>query len=507
MRKLSLVLSFSFIHFAFFLQAQSIGGNTLSNNSYTVRVQNDASIDITLKGSNNKYRFYPKFIIMARDENPKLASQNAHRIIPGFKGVVSIPTWEKPGSKEIVADFFQAAKPVTVVATSAKIVKSQVVWTFADNSVFKIEASCFLQSGINEPVIKYNFLPKKTGWYSIGYTGSPEVDPSVIDAIWQPYIWQEKRFPQQSFLSSEDMCSLPSVMVEKNGFTVGVIAEPEDIPFELPSMSQGNIKFGVLIRNQKGYAQPMIFAPLLGTKESNLPVNKNYSFQFRLFLYKGKQPDAFRYVAQHLFGFKDYRKNVFLNLNQTIENTIDFAMNDIYCGWNPDLRGFDYSTDVQKTVKVVSALHPLSVAIVTDNESIYQRRALPMTEFLMSRQKYLFTVDKTVTRQNASSKMAGPAMEVSELTALNAYYQSCTPVFSYYADSLSRVSRSLNLNTTSKGDEWPNLLALYRMNGDTAVLEKCKSKADEYIQSRILSKAKDFNAVEQSAQFWTDFAP
>ena len=145
----------------------------------------------------------------------------------------------------------------------------------------------------------------------------------------------------------------------------------------------------VLIRNQKGYAQPMIFAPLLGTKESYLPIHKNYSFQFRLFLYQGRQPDAFRYAAQNVSGFKDYRENSFVNLNKTIENTIDFAMNDVYCGWNPDLRGFDYSTDVQKTVKVVSALHPLSLAIVTDNESIYQRRALPMTEFLMSRQKYL----------------------------------------------------------------------------------------------------------------------
>jgi len=507
MKNTYIIISF-FILSAFSVKAQIHSRNKLINNLYEIELQKDASLNITLKGGNEKkYRFSPAFTVMRRDENPKLISQNAHRVVPGFKGAVSVPMWVEPHSKEVVADFFQAAIPVSLVAYSAEISQNQINWTFAANPSFEIKASCFFQQGINEPVIKYNFLPKKAGWYSVGYTGSPEVNPNDMDAVWQPYIWQEKRFPQQSFLSSEDMCSLPSAMVEKDGYTFGVIAEPHDIPFELPSMSQGNVRFGVLVRNHKGNAQPMIFAPLLGTKESNLPVNKLYSFQLRLLLYKGKQPDAFRYVAEKLFGFKDYRKNVFLNLNQTIENTIDFAMNDMYCGWNADLRGFDYSTDVQKTVKVVSALHPLSISVVTDNESIYQRRALPMTEFLMSRQRYLFTIDKTVTRQNASSKMAGPGMEVSELAALNDYYQDRSPVFRYYADSLSRISRSLNLNTTSRGDAWPNLLALYRMNGDPAVLEKSKSKADEYIKSRILQKAKDFSTTEQAAQFWTDFAP
>lgn len=335
----------------------------------------------------------------------------------------------------------------------------------------------------------------------------PEMDAKDADAIWQPHIWQEKRFPQQSFLSPEDMCSLPSTMIEKDGVTAGIVAEPADFPYELPSSSQGNLKFGVLIRNPSGKAQPMIFAPLLGTKASQLPLNKPFSFQFRILLYKGTQPDAFKHVAQHMFGFKDYRKNVFFNLNQTIENTVDFAMNDVYSGWNADLRGFDYSTDVQQTVKVVSGLHPLSVALITDNESVYQKRALPMIEFLMSREKFLFTIDKRVTRQNASGKMNGPAMEVSELAALQSFYQNGSPVFKYYADSLSRVSRQLNLNITSKGDSWPNLLALYRMTGDQAILSRSKSQADEYIKKRILIKSTDFSGVENAAQFWTDYAP
>ena len=49
-----------------------------------------------------------------------------------------------------------------------------------------------------------------------------------------------------------------------------------------------------------------------------------------------------------------------MSLNETLENTAAYAMNDTYSGWVEELKGFDYTTDVAGTVKVVSALHPLS---------------------------------------------------------------------------------------------------------------------------------------------------
>ncbi len=484
-------------------RSQSLKDNDL----YQAALNKDGSVTLRLKTVSKTYVIQPRFTVMQREDDPKSGTINAHRLVKDFRGVVTVPTWKLRVSEDRTPDFFLSAKPITLNASSAEITGDRIAWTFPPHPDFKLEATFYLPIGAKEPVMQYVFTPTRPAWYSVGFTGMPEMDAKEADAIWQPHVWQEKRFPQLSFLSPQDMCSLPSTMIEKDGVTAGVVAEPADFPYELPSLGQGNLKFGVLIRNPAGKAQPMIFAPLLGTKASQLPVNKPFSFQFRILLYKGTQPNAFRYVAQHMFGFKDYRKNVFVNLNQTIENTVDFAMNDVYSGWNADLRGFDYSTDVQQTVKVVSGLHPLSVALITDNESVYQKRALPMIEFLMSREKFLFTIDKRVTRQNASGKMAGPAMEVSELAALQSFYQNQSPVFRYYADSLSRVSRQLNLNITSKGDSWPNLLALYRMTGDQAILSRSKTEADEYIKKRISVKSTDFSGVEGAAQFWTDFAP
>lgn len=495
--------------FIFLLLLAGLCGRTqrIENGSYQALLNSDGSITLSKKGIAKPCILQPQFTVMACEDDPKTENVNAHRLVKGFKGVVTIPTWKEQGTSDRTADFFKAAKPIVVTASSGKLQNNQVRWSFPAAADFTLEAFFSLPQGTEEPFIKYTFTPKKAGWYSVGFSGMPQMNPEDADAVWQPYVWQEKRFPQQSFLSPEDMCSLPSVMVEKDGVTAGLVAEPADFPYELPSASQGNLKFGVLVRNPEGKAQPMMFAPLLGRQASKLPVNQPFSFQFRVLLFNGRQPDAFRYVAQNMFGFKDYRRNVFYSLNQTIENTVDFAMNDAYSGWNPDLRGFDYSTDVAQTVKVVSGLHPLSVALVTDNESIYQKRGLPMIEFLMSRQRYLFTINKNVTRQNASSVMAGPAMEVSELTALQSFYGGRSPVFRYYADSLSKLSRSLNLTTTSRGDAWPNLLALYRMTGDETLLARCKSGADDYIKNRISTKPTDFSAVEQAGQFWTDFAP
>ena len=65
-------------------------------------------------------------------------------------------------------------------------------------------------------------------------------------------------------------------------------------------------------------------------------------------------------------------------------------MNDRMAGWMAEYKAFDYTTDVPQTVKMVSALHPLSIALATDDEDVFRRRVRPMIEFLLSREKYLY---------------------------------------------------------------------------------------------------------------------
>lgn len=56
-------------------------------------------------------------------------------------------------------------------------------------------------------------------------------------------------------------------------------------------------------------------------------------------------------------------------------------------------------------MKNVTALHPLSVALAVDEEEIFTDRVQPLLEYLMSREKFLFSNTGEVGSQTATSNM------------------------------------------------------------------------------------------------------
>ncbi len=297
-------------------------------------------------------------------------------------------------------------------------------------------------------------------------------------------------------------------LVTRGGVTHGLSVDPRESPFRLPTIA--NARFGVMLRNPKGQAQPSAFAPLLGQGDSKFTAGQSASFAVRPLLVAGDWYQAFTEVARELFGFVDYRRNAGQSLNATIDTMTEFAMDDAHSGWDADLKGFDYNTDVKSTVKVVSALHPLAASLIQDDPEIYRLRALPITEFLMSRTKYLYNVLPVgESGQNAARDMQGPAAEVSELAELYQMSRGQSPVFRHYALQLAGKPRRLNLLMVSDGATFWDELALYRLTGDKARLAKARSLADAYIKRRIETAQRDFSDVHLDAggQFWSDFAP
>ncbi len=475
------------------------------NNSYKISLKKDGSVIISRRSDQNKsIRIIPKFLLLKRSDDPAPFYRNADKK-DGTN--YSLAYWKTIKRDTITPNYFETALPVYITALSASLKGNKIEWVFKDNSGFS--AHMVLPTGDDDPVISYTYVPKEKGFHSIGFVGMPEVPVEEISALWQPWIWQEKRFPPAAYLSPNDMSPLPATLVEKGGVTYGLVADPKEIPYRFPSLQQKNLKSGVAVRSEKGLTRPTIFAPVLGMKSSFAEDNPSMSFSFRLMLFDGALPQAHRYIAERIYGFKDYRKNVFTNLNQTIENITDYGMNDGLSGWNAELRGYDYTADVARTVKIVSALHPLSVALITDNESIYRLRGLPMTEFNLSRERFLFTIHKDVNGQQASSKMSGPGVEVAELGALQSFYRYKPSIFSAFADSTQHLTRRLNLLKMSPGDSWPNLLGLFKMTGDSQYLRECIIKADQYVSHRIDTPQRDFsdNDPVLETHFWTDYAP
>ncbi|MGH6614398.1 hypothetical protein [Sphingomonas sp.] len=454
----------------------------------------------------------PEFSIVSADRDP-LPDLSAAFADPRERGTGTpdpeayrLPTWRAATGAGRTDDVHSAGVVRKLLADKATWRDGAVVWTFPSDSRFTLGATVTAALGGGEPVIRFTFSAKRDGWYSIGYTGMPATDPQALEALYQPLIWQEKRFPRAPLTTSEAMGGLPLTLVSKGGITTGLAVDPGESPFRMPTVA--NARFGVMLRNPAGLAQPTVFAPLLGVGESRMKAGSRYAFAMRPVMVRGDWYAAYTQVA-HLFGFGDYRENGDLPLNATLDNMIDFAMDDAASYWDRDLKGFSYITDVPGTVKVVSALHPMSLALIRDDPEIYRRRALPVSEYLMSREKYLYSQTVSEDGQGASHAMAGPSAEVGELVGLYQFSRGTSTVFRDYAVTLAGKPRALNLDMISDPDTFQNHLALYRLTGKPGELARARTLADAYVAKRIDRAQTDFSdaRLATGGQFWSDFAP
>jgi hypothetical protein len=467
---------------------------------------------VTVERDGTRAVYQAQFTVIRSETDPKLGL-SGFASTPGesLEGVNAenypLPRWRAANGEGMTDVMYEAGSVTDIRATDSRaLADGGMAWTFASHPHFTFEAEIRPVSG-EPPRIAWKFTARTPGWYTVGYTGGPASDAITAQGFLQPLIWQEKRFPRAPLLSAESMGGLPLTLVTRDGVTHGLSVDPRESPFRLPTIA--NARFGVMLRNRKGEGQPSAFAPLFGQADSRFEAGQSATFSVRPLLVSGDWYQAFTEVARGLFGFADVRENAGQSLNATIDAMTELAMDDAHSGWDADLKGFDYNTDVKGTVKVVSALHPLSASLIQDDPEIYRLRALPMSEFLMSRTKYLYNALPDEAGQNAARDMKGPAAEVSELAELYQMSRGQSPVFRHYALQLAGKPRQLNLLMVSDGATFWDKLALYRLTGDKARLAEARSLADAYIERRIDTPQRDFSDVhlDSGGQFWSDFGP
>jgi hypothetical protein len=404
------------------------------------------------------------------------------------------------------ANLFSAGKLKTLRASTGRSDGSKIVWDFPADDTAAVRAELDLPPDGTAPRLRLKTTVKADGWYSFGYVGAPETPPAAVDELWQPLIYNERRFPHESFLEAAYRCPLPTTLVTRSGVTTGVLADPAEYPFQ-PLPNFANSRFGVALRNQRGAAQPMLFAPLLGGAGSRMKAGETREFVMRLVVAKANLSATYERVARTLYGFADVRHNALGSLNATFERMLEFGLSD-YAKFNADLRGFAYDTDVPGAVKNVSALHPLGLALVTDRPEIYTRLARPLMEFFVSRERFLFTTDPKVKGQSASSRLGGLGAPLTEYANLYAMSGKRTPFFRTAAEGLFGRDRILNLEGNIRGDNWSNALGLYRATGEKRWLDHAIKDADAYLKTRIGVRVADYSDPDSRGLFfWTAFTP
>ena len=533
----------------------SLGAQPLANERYSVEPTADGAVRITARDAGT-WTFRAEFTVLVAtaDPNPAMRPGNIPRVS------YNVLTWRAPAApvaaalraqqrsnaqggdgfddrilrgdtQQRTADVFAAAPAFRVSAQATTRAGNALHFAFTEQETFALTAELTVPAGEAEPVLAFTLTPKTPAWFSVGYTGAPSHGLGELEAVWQPFIWQEKRFPSLSYLTPAFECSLPATFVTvrsrsgndrtretanaasltsgppshlaDGGITVGVVVDADEFPFQpLPLLE--NSRFGVALRTRAGEAQPMIFAPVLGGLESRREAGQAFSFKLRLFAGAGDVTTAYETLARRLYGFRDFRTNAIASLNETFDNMIDYGMSR-YSWFIDELKGCAYSTDVPGAVKNVSSLNPLSVALVTDDGEIFRRRAYPIVEYMISREKFLFSLDPKQKIQSPSRALKGPCAPVSELAALYGITHGASPVLRRLAEQLLGQNRTLNLDDVSEGGAWPNQLAMYRETGESRFLEAARRGADAYITERMERPAADFNAP--GLFFWVGFAP
>lgn len=404
------------------------------------------------------------------------------------------------------ADFFQAAPSARLRGTDLKREGNRVTWQFPAHPWAEVKAELDLPADGSPARLRLRATARRDGWFSFGYVGAPATPHRDVQELWQPLIWNERRLPEGSFLEAAYRCPVPATLVTRGGTTIGVGADPAEYAFQpLPNFQ--NSRFGVALRNQRGEAQPMLFAPILGGAGSQMKTGDTREFTFRLFVANAGLSASFERIARELFGFADIRHNALGSLNATFERMRAFGVSE-YAKFNSELRGFAYDTDVPGAVKNVSALHPLGIALATDGAEIFTRLARPLMEYFVSRERFLFTTDPKVKGQSASARLGGLGAPLTEYANLYAISGRRTPFFRTAAESLFGQDRVLNLEGKIRGDNWSNALALYRATGERRWLEAAVRDADNYLRTRGNMKAADFSDPDSRGLFfWTAWVP
>jgi len=449
-----------------------------------MRIDVDGSVLMTPEGGREAFRFRPSFLAVHAANPPAPAGVKWTEPVYNLAGV-------KRSDGQLVADVFTMGEVVTLEAPRIERFDAGVRWRF-EHPTCTIDAEFSIPPDGAAPRVRSVFTARTAGMWTVAYSGAPSARIEEVIELFQPLVWNGLRMPPESFLVPDDICSIPGCLVQTGRGTVGVMADPAQFPFEMPVASRR--KFGVTVRNADGRAQPLVFAPFPGMPDATLAPGDARSFNTILVARHAPLDTTFEDVARTVCGFRDRREHTLASLNTAFENIVDFATGPAG-RFDAANRAFSYP-DSAGTVKNVSALHPVSLALLTDDESLFRRMGVPLVEYLLSREKFLFALTPdAISSQIPSRKLAGPTMPVSELAALQRFSRGATPYFGASARRLHGIDRTLNIDWVSPGNSWQNDLWLYRATGERRWLENASAKANAWIADQAAHPPADFTAA------------
>ena len=359
-----------------------------------------------------------------------------------------------------------------------------VVLDFHPTEAGTLQARWELPPGQETAEVTLSLVPAKKGQFSLGYHFPRSIKPEEAEEFLMPMMVQRKRFPDFPYTMLDACAPTPLSLVQTSDgagpLTWGLAGDPSMIPFAFPTPDQPN--FGMQIRSADGLAQPAIYGPVIGTPRAAVDAGGELDFRFRVVAEAGDWYAAYRSVADGVMGWRDYREPGTFSLNDAIFNMIDLFMDDEATGWWKRAKAF-YQIEGHNWATQSSPLLPVSLYRLTGDREIYERRALPTLEFLLSRNQAHFTPDPEPGAHPVygQSSMRGPVnlFGTGSFAPLHQLMNRRTPALRDIArpdDGGVRASKGFN-----HSQPFEDYIALYQLTGDKTALDEAVKQADAYI--------------------------
>lgn len=488
------------VTFLLFLSNLSAANFKLTNDRYELDYDTGSNTYTVKEIMSGVMRtFSPDFYVIYRSTKPTLTlervADNIYLDLPAFSDSLNL--------------FSPTAGAFTLEGTPTSVNQSNGIISLAYQSRtnYQLTARIYLPVGNQEPVVESSLKSIKSGYFSVGFYGSPELDRNEIKELFQSLPYTGKRVPITSSLTPAFLCTLPGTFLSVGLITYGVFADPDEFPFMPLPNTLAKSKFGIALKNKAGVGKelkPMVWAPIIGNNDSYLSANTTKKFKFRPYVTMGSMTAAYEDIARRQFGFGNYRHNDLGSLNKTMHRMIDYAMTTEWGVFKEELKGSNYETDVDNSVKNISVLPKYAAAFIVDRADVFEKRALPVLEFFLSRENNMYADVETggAGGQVATNTLGKPCMNYSEM-------------LSFYNITNKRMAALLTIaNENKKGGVSSNIstlrenFSLYNATQSATAYSTLITGITKYINEELNVKPIDFRYTNHpKSGFWNTVSP
>ena len=394
-------------------------------------------------------------------------------------------TWFVPN------DFVVEGNTVTLLFPENDVASMKAVWSM-DNQVM--------------PKVSIDTTFKKDGYYSVvASEGGAEFAREEIDFVLAPYTAQYKRVPAEKQLVPELAMFTPMgtyTLPANNRYssspvTKGIVLEPSWIP--LRWVYWYNSLFGISLNSQSNSCQSSVFAPVMGTEQSKMAAGQTHNLQFRVVSRVSDWFENYEDISANLFNVHDYRENYNNTLNDVIFNTRDLFMDDKAGGWDPYSKGF-YNMEYMSWISQGNPVQPLQEYLLTDDEEILDRRAIPTLASFLTRGNIHFN---RTGLQNRSEEIVAPDPLTGPVAGFNAnvtggMYEMTRGGVPFLQKYTLEQGQGTVSNAYGEIPSFVNSLTMYKYTGEQKYLDKAIEAADGYLKEKVYK-------ADTQHRGWTDF--